>query len=566
MMRALFSGMSGLAINMNRMDVIGNNVANVNTVGYKQSRVTFEEHMTQLIQGATAPFGNLGGSNPKQIGNGARLGTIDMLFTQGSLESTGIDTDLAIQGRAFFVLSNGTDRFYSRAGSFQLDGNGQLVNPSNGYTLQGYAFNRITNQYATLPGSVRVPLGETEPAKATSLLTYRGNLDADSEPQGTISQSAIMYSNTGSPASASDLLVNLRGDPAGIVTLVEAGDEISFSTTVNGIPASGSLRITSGTRVSDLLSAMENAMNGVEGVSGVSVSMNQNGRIHLTTPDSLGTGGEVRGLVIQAADSIGVPRHDFNGLSAMTEIQAARDASVFIEESTIYDSLGFSHVVRLEFTRVLGANQFTWEATVDGGDTPILAGRTGTVTFNADGSFNGFFFDAVGEMIPTSLSISPTTGAQTPLEITLDAGVPGGFAGVTLVRSPGNLEATGDGFSKGTAVDFRIDRDGTVISIFSNGVTRPAGRLALAEFVNPTGLMRFGDNMYQQTVNSGDPLMGTAAGAIEAAVFSGSLEQSNVDLSRQFTDMILAQRGFQANARMITTSDDVLAELLNLKR
>ncbi len=566
MMRALFSGMSGLEINMNRMDVIGNNVANVNTVGYKQSRVTFEEHMTQLIQGATAPFGSLGGSNPKQIGNGARLGTIDMLFTQGSLESTGIDTDLAIQGRAFFVLSDGINRFYSRAGSFQLDGHGQLVSPSNGYTLQGYGYNRITNQYATMPGSVRVPLGETEPAKATSLLTYRGNLDADSEPRGTISQSAILYCDTGDPATESELMVNLRGDPAGIITLIEEGDELSFSATVSGVPVSGSLTVTAGTRISDLLDAMEDAMNAVDGVTGVTVSMNQHGRISLSTPDSLGIEGEVRGLVIQGADSIGVPRHDFNGLAAMTEIQAARDASTFIEESTIYDSLGFSHVVRLEFTRVLGANQFTWEATVDSGETPILAGRTGTITFNADGSFNGFFFDAVGEMIPTTLSISPTTGAQTPLDIELDTGQPGGFAGITLVHSPASLEATGDGFSKGTAVDFRIDRDGTVISIFSNGVTRPAGRLALAEFVNPTGLMRFGDNMFQQTVNSGDPMMGTAAGSVEASVFSGSLEQSNVDLSRQFTDMILAQRGFQANARIITTSDDVLAELLNLKR
>jgi len=134
------------------------------------------------------------------------------------------------------------------------------------------------------------------------------------------------------------------------------------------------------------------------------------------------------------------------------------------------------------------------------------------------------------------------------------------------VRAPSTLEATSDGFNKGTATDFRIDRTGTVVSIFSNGVTRPVAKIALAEFVNPTGLVRFGDNLFISSVNSGQPLIGTAGGAVEATIFSGSLEQSNVDLAREFTNMILAQRGFQASARMITTSDDVLSELLNLKR
>lgn len=137
---------------------------------------------------------------------------------------------------------------------------------------------------------------------------------------------------------------------------------------------------------------------------------------------------------------------------------------------------------------------------------------------------------------------------------------------MTLVNADATLEATNDGFTKGTAVDFRIDRRGQVVSIFSNGVTRPVGKLAMAEFVNPTGMVRIGDNLFQASVNSGKPLIGTAGGAVEADVFSGSLEQSNVDLAREFTNMILAQRGFQASARTITTSDEVLNELLNLRR
>jgi flagellar hook protein FlgE len=203
---------------------------------------------------------------------------------------------------------------------------------------------------------------------------------------------------------------------------------------------------------------------------------------------------------------------------------------------------------------------------VDSGDTPILSGGTGTVTFNSDGSLNGLFYNANGQIIPTALSISPTTGAKTPLEIVLDPGPPGGFGGMTLVQAEQTLEATSDGFSKGTAVDFTIDRTGTVISIFSNGVTRPVGKIAMAEFVNPTGLVRFGENLFQASVNSGNPLVGTAGGAVEATVFSGSLEESNVDLAREFTNMILAQRGFQASSRVITTSDQILTDLLNLKQ
>jgi flagellar hook protein FlgE len=566
MMRSLFSGVSGLANNTIRMDVIGNNVANVNTIAYKASRVTFEETMTQMLKGATAPLGTLGGSNPTQVGTGARLGTIDSVFTQGSMEATGIDTDLGIQGRAFFVLSDGANEYFTRSGSFQLDGNGHLVNPSNGYTLQGFAFNRATDQFENLATAIKLPLGEVEPAKATGTLSFRGNLDADSEPRGTKSNTAIMYGADGNPVTAETKLDDVKGDPGGVIDLLGTGDSITFSGTVGGMPVGSTVSVGAATSMGDLLNAIETSLNAVEGVDGITVGVDSNGRIQVATPDGLGKKGEVSGLVIQAQDSQNVPRDDFNGLVALTDTQAARDAGVFVEESTIYDSLGFSHVVRTEFTRLLGANQFSWKATVDGGTTPILQGGTGKVTFNGDGSFNGFFFDAAGDIIPTALSISPTTGARTPLELNFDPGTPGGFAGMTLVRASSTLEATSDGFSKGTATDFRIDRTGTVMSIFSNGVTRPVGKIALSDFVNPAGLVRYGDNMFQASTNSGKPLIGQAGGSVEATINSGSLEQSNVDLAREFTNMILAQRGFQASARVITSSDEVLTELLNLKR
>src|SRR5690606_28700446 len=203
-------------------------------IGFKTSRVTFEETVSQLLRGATGPVGALGGSNPVQIGNGARLGSLDSVFTQGGIEATGVDTDLAIQGRAFFVLSDGVNSYYTRAGAFQLDGHGQLVNPTNGFVVQGFAYDRATGTFAAQPSSLRIPLGEAEPAKQTTVINYRGNREADSEPRGSRAQSGVLYDQVGEFATSTVPLINLRADSAGVVPLVEEGDEIRFSATVNG--------------------------------------------------------------------------------------------------------------------------------------------------------------------------------------------------------------------------------------------------------------------------------------------------------------------------------------------
>jgi len=566
MMSSLFSGVSGLTTNMLRMDVIGNNVANVNTVGYKSSNVTFEDTMSQLLHSAAAPLGNTGGVNPMQVGTGAMVGTVEGNFSQGSLESTGLSTDLAIQGQAFFVLSNGAASFYSRAGSFHLDGSGRLVDPSNGYTVQGFAYDRTSDTYANLPSSLRIPMGEVEPAMATSTLTYQGNLDADSDPKGTRAQSSILYGADGQAASATTTLDNLKGDSNGVTDLLSAGDTIAFSATVGGLPVSGTYKVTATSTLGDLMTQIQTTLNSAPEASGINVSVDANGRLQISSPDALGTKAQVAGFALQATDATTTPRDAFNSVAAVSTTQAARDPGVVTDESKVYDSLGYSHVVRLEFTRVLGANQFTWKATVDGGATPIVSGGTGKVIFNADGSLNGMFYDATGNTIPTALSFAPTTGAKTPLAIKLDAGTQAGFSGMTFMQSASTLTAANDGYANGTATDFKIDSTGTVMSVFSNGVTRPVGKIALAQFINPTGLLRSGDNLFQSSVNSGEPTVAQAGGAINATIADGSLEQSNVDLSMEFTNMILAQRGFQASARTITTSDSMLNDLLNLKQ
>lgn len=316
----------------------------------------------------------------------------------------------------------------------------------------------------------------------------------------------------------------------------------------------------------DLLSQIEAALNSTPGVTGITATMDANGRIQINSPDNLGTKATVSALAVRAQDADQNARDSFNGTVSMTTTQTARDAGSMVEESAVYDSLGYSHVVRLEFTRILGASQFSWTATVDGGSTPIISGGSGRISFNADGSLNAMLYDTQGNMVPTGLTISPTTGAKTPLQISLNAGEQGGFGGITFTRDSSSLEATNDGYTKGTATDYRIDSTGTVMSIFSNGVTRPVGKIALAGFLNPSGLLRQGDNMFQASVNSGQPLIGFSGGVVDSTISSGNLEQSNVDLAREFTNMILAQRGFQANARTITTSDAILNDLLNIKQ
>jgi len=566
MLRSLYSGVSGLGTNAMRMDVIGNNIANVNTSGFKSTRVTFAEQVSQTLQGATSPLGQSGGSNPLQIGNGARLAALDGVFSQGGLESTGVDTDLAVQGSAFFVLSDGTQNFYSRAGSFQVDGKGQLVNPSNGYVVQGFAFDRASGAFDNQPSSLTIPVGDAEPARATTVINYRGNLEADSEPRGTQSRSSRFYTPTGEPATGATALLDLRADELGVVSLLEEGGEIQFSATIGTSPVSGNVATTAGTTVDALMTAIADSLNSADGIDGITVTMDDMGRLSVASPDGLGASGAVNGLVIQGVDASGATHDDFNSLVALTETQTARDAGQFVEETTVYDSLGFAHTVRLEFERVLGTNQFTWEANVDDGDTKVLFGGSGRVTFSTDGSLSGFAFDQVDGVLPNKLSVSPNTGAATPMEIELNAGTLGGFGGITLLESSSSLEATQDGVTQGSLVDFRVDREGTVQTLFSNGVTRAIGRLALAEFANEGGLVRSGDNLFQASVNSGDALVGSVSTGVTAEVFSGSLERSNVDLAQEFTSMILAQRGFQASARVITTSDEILSELLNIKR
>jgi flagellar hook protein FlgE len=415
-MLALFAGVSGLRNHQTWMNVIGNNIANVNTVGFKSSRVTFDEAFVETLRGATRPSATLGGIDPLQIGTGMNVGSIDQLFTQGSLDTTGQPLDMAIQGEALFVLNDGQHQVYSRAGNFQLDAQGHIIQPGTGYLLQGINADAFGNFSGGAPiGNIQIRLGQKAPAQQTSQITLTGNLDA-----------------------------------------------------------------------------------------GAAVGTTHNMTI------------------------------------------------------SVYDSAGAPHTLDLTFTNT-APGQWSWAATCP--DATVTPAGTGTITFNANGSLASFTYPGGG----ANLTLSPTSGG-TPFNVTVNAGTINGIDGVVGYANPSNAVVSNqNGYPAGDLVNISVDTNGVITGFFTNGVTRNMAQLALATFNNPAGLTRDGNNVFDESPNSGIAVMGFAGGTSSSTITPGALEASNVDISQEFTNMIIAQRGFQANARVITTADEMLNELVNLR-
>jgi flagellar hook protein FlgE len=250
----------------------------------------------------------------------------------------------------------------------------------------------------------------------------------------------------------------------------------------------------------------------------------------------------------------------FNTVMTFNEIQKAKDVT-HSTSITVYDAVGESHILTMEFKKTSIRNQWEWEVTM-GGNEIISSGNTGTVTFNTDGSLNSFIYDNG----VSALEFEPGTGADT-MKIQFEMGEPGSFGGVTQFSSLSTTVANAqDGYANGDLVNINIDKTGKITGVFSNGINQTMAQIVMAKFNNPNGLYREGNNMFTASANSGLPIYVTAGENIQSEIIPGSLEMSNVDLAREFTDMILAQRGYQANARVITTSDDLLNELVNIKR
>lgn len=705
MVRSLYSGISGLRNHQVSMDVTGNNIANVNTIGFKAGRVTFEESMYQLLQGATRPAGNSGGTNPLQVGLGMSIGSVDTILTQGNLQTTGQITDLALEGKAYFAFSSGEGTYYSRNGGLQLDGSGRLVSPTNGFTLQGM----MAAPDGTFPpgskiGDLRIPYGEKSPAQETNMVAYSCNLDSDSEGLGTVTHTNRFLSramDTSTLTSLFDsngndlgvevgdtLLVSVAGTDEGRIVVTEgmtlsemaaeiqnylrndagidfvavnvtASGEIvidtSLSTDVNGLQihssrpgsnsyianalsfppsiAAGSSYTIDGLLVpaveTDLISEVVDANGeplGLESGDTISINGSIGGNTmeptsaiydnpDLTDTSSVRTIGDLLNLIqqayslpetdgtaynnptvsINAADTADDRIPDgaivvrgqreeafsltglsilsnnsnndtpsparFNANMTFTEIQTARDTGVHSTSIVVYDELGDSHTVTTTFTHSGIPNEWLWEITTEGGEQ-ILGGNRGRITFGQDSSPASMNFDDNS----TGFRFDPMNGSNI-VSIDLDVGTPGSFGGITQFKSPSTTVARyQDGYPMGKLQEISIDEKGEITGIYSNGVSKTIARIFVAEFNNPAGLFKVGDSMMAVSNNSGEPVMLRPGVGSSTKIKPGALEMSNVELATEFTNMISTQRGFQANARVITTSDSMLQELVQLIR
>lgn len=409
MLQAMYSGISAIEAQQTSMDVIGNNIANVNTTAYKAGQVTFEDQLSQTIQGASAPAANVGGVNPEQVGLGVKIGSISTQMAQGGLQSTSSPTNMAIQGNGFFMLGSSSGVTYTRDGSFSLDSNGSLVNSSDGSYVLGWKASPSgaidPTQQITPASKLSIPVGGLTAVQPTSAVAFGGNLSSES------TSATAPYTRT----------------------------------------------------------------------------------------------------------------------------------------VKVYDSLGEAANVTLSFTPSTTANSWTWSASGSAG-----AAGGGTISFDSTGKETA----ATG-----TISLSPTDGAAASQTITPD------FTTLTQIDGTSSAAPTSqNGYAPGTLQSFNVDETGTISGVFNNGLTRVLGQIAMADFPNDGGLARAGSDGFTSTINSGLPTVGQALTTSLGKISTGYLEQSNVDLSNEFTNLIVAQRGFQANTKIVSTVDQLLNDVIQMKQ
>ncbi|MCA2989678.1 flagellar hook protein FlgE [Gemmatimonas sp.] len=506
MLRSLFAGVSGLRNSQVRMDVIGNNIANVNTVAFKAGRVTFKEGFAQLLQGASRPPGDQGGINPIQIGLGMQVGSIDQIFNQGNIETTGLNTDVAIQGDSFFVVRKGNQSFYTRAGNFQVDAIGQLVSPANGFIVQG----RMYENGMQLDGiqDIKLPFGQRVSARPTTEATLAGNLNASA---------TIFQGNFNDPL--------VRSDPI---------NEKAWTETQIGV-------------------------------------FDSQGTKHDVKLQMWKTGPNTWNWRIDPKASAQTFEVETNGSSPPGNIQlpvAPTGYEILPANVRVYSPTGVEYNSPADFSFSAGpppALQFTSSmpsnAVIRVGY--FMSPTTATPSENS-GTFN---FDQAG-ILNTDVIAALNFAVPGANAVRIDLKLGGGVNGLTQFASTASTAVLRDqnGYTAGTLQDFSIDRLGLITGFFTNGTTNPLARIVLADFNNPSGLLRIGDNMYQESANSGSGVLGFALEGAQSQLTSGALEMSNVDLAQEFANMIVAQRGFQANGKVVSTSDELLQELINLKR
>ncbi len=569
---ALYTGLSGLDVNQTRLNVVGNNIANANTVAFKSSRALFKPQFYVTDAAGSPPSSEFGGTNPSQRGLGATISTIEKDFTTGSIESTGKDTNLAIDGDGFFIVQ-GTEQKFTRDGSFSLNSSNQLVTASGDF-VQGFG---VDDDHNIIPGTVQnveIPLGQLTQAQQTENVKFTGNLNSNG-PIGSgasILNSQALALKTGAVSATLDgttLLTDLADLSTPGTALLSSGDAITLAGKKGGrtLPVS-TFSVSPTSTVNDLLGFFNQGLGVDTSVAGSPTAGSTietiAGETKLVITGNLGK-----------ENSLSVVGSGFlnsGGLSPLTFSDGQNSAGVLssptgesVHTSFVgYDSLGTP--VTVDVTAVLESKDDqgnVWRFFATSGDDSdintvpsegIVLGN-GTLTFDANG--------ALKDSTNTTITIDRTnTGAGTPITLKLD------FSNATsLTSNNSNLVVTQqDGSPIGTLNSFSIGADGTIVGSFTNGLTQTLGQVAVAVFNNPQGLQDRGGNQYVAGANSGVPIITSPDQLGAGQIRAGSLELSNVDLSKEFINLIIASTGFSAASRVITTSDQLITELLNSSR
>ena len=544
MMRSLSSAVAGLNTQQTAMDVIGANISNVNTVGYKGSRTSFQDVISQTMQSATASSGNKGGTNAIQVGMGVGLAAVDTMVETGSYQSTNKQTDLAIQNEGYFIVSDGMSQYYTRAGNFDFDASGNFVLPGSGLKVKGW---NATDGVLDATGQVSdivVPKGKTIAATATTEFVLSNNLSASATPGTTAVASRDVYDSLGKTH-----------------TLLDTFTKVTDNTWISKASLSDSSTVTN-----PLTEISFDSTGKMTTVKQVTVTGAATSIIHIDSAKYQldNTDGSEHASYYTVAD---------NGSPAAIHVLKADFKQVADNRWTynITDTSGSS-------STSLRAGEITYSGTAytdnkSGTDLTIKTGATSAaITFSLAGSGlapSGSAFQA--ERVSGDTAAYATSTTVNPVEFS-----PVGANKVSISLNDNSLtqygtdttvQASGqNGSAAGTLQSVSVDSSGKIIGSFSNGQTQDLAQVATATFTNPGGLDRAGGSLFIESGNSGSASIGISGTGSRGAIQSGTLEMSNIDLADQFSKMIITQRGFQSNSKIITVSDEMLEILANLKR
>ncbi|WP_320056022.1 flagellar hook protein FlgE [Desulfuromonas thiophila] len=576
---SLFSGVSGLNANGNAMTVVGNNIANSNTIGFKSSRTVFADMLSASVSGS---------SGTSQIGRGVSMSTVDNIFSQGTFENTESNTDLAIEGAGFFMVRDplsGTVN-YTRAGAFSFDESGMLVNPE-GYAVQGYFLDPETGMPKGDVTDMQVETRTFSPANPTTNVVLATNLNANAPYLGTEGDGESPFDIT-NPAETSNYASSVRIfdslgvehlvttyfnklDPAGnptdymqweahvVVTAADVQPPEEIALRDAALATAETTLQTAETTLAAAETALQTAQADLDAIDPVA------------DPAGYAAAEAIRDAALVARDAALVAR-DAAMEDRDTQKAAAADWVEVSRSMLTFDTNG-----RLINVTDMSNGTGGWSAydTLDRTNNFILDPVSGTATGNL------YQVSDAGEALPNTTDtevVNTTPKIGTVLDAANDD------YGLTWINESDNeqqifftfnatqyssesdvVSQSQDGYATGTLVSLSIDNDGNILGNYSNGEPRKLGRIALAKFSNPLGLIKAGYNMYTATDQSGTPIIGTVGSGV-GRIYTNSLEMSNVDLAQEFVKMITTQRGFQANSKIITTTDEMLGELINLKR